>query len=160
VNARIYRERDRIPWPVAVDDVDGKLHHALDNKASAAYVVDIDGNVAFRALWSNDYRTLRQALVSTLTTGHGPEGQRENDVLPMIRGVGELYDTLRFAGGFAEKDVLRETPSMYVVARLAGLFRPFPPLVRVVLAMTGIGVAAGIGATMLVKRTPPTGRRG
>ena len=97
VNARIYRERDRIPWPVAVDDLEGTLHRSLDNKANAAYIVDLDGNVAFRALWSNDYQTLREALMRTLRPARSdrregkrciPHGARRRRALrhPSLRG--------------------------------------------------------------------------
>ncbi len=152
VNARVYRERDRIPWRVAVDDVDGTLHHLLDDKPNAAYIIDLDGNVAFRSLWSNDYKTLYDGLLATLKRGRGIVGESEKDFLPMMRGVGELYDTLRFAGARAKKDVLREMPPMYGMGRVAGLFRPLPPLARTVLAMASVGAVLGVAVAFLVRR--------
>ena len=38
-HARVYQERDQIPWPVAVDNVEGDLHRALTPKPNA----DSDG---------------------------------------------------------------------------------------------------------------------
>lgn len=38
-HAREYRDRDSIPWPVVVDDVDGTLHRQLDPRPHAAYVM-------------------------------------------------------------------------------------------------------------------------
>src|SRR5919106_3148243 len=64
--AREYRNRDDIPWPVAVDDIDGTLHRALDAKPNAAYLVDIDGRIAQRVLWSNDEQGLRRAILALL----------------------------------------------------------------------------------------------
>lgn len=49
-HAREYRDRDGIPWPVAVDDVEGTLHRALDAKPTAAYVMTADGRIAQRVL--------------------------------------------------------------------------------------------------------------
>src|SRR5918994_5949711 len=67
-HARAYKSRDEIPWPIAVDDVDGSLHRRLDPKPNAVYIIDSNGVVAFRALWSNDERPVRDALKS-LTAG-------------------------------------------------------------------------------------------
>src|SRR5918993_6049736 len=64
--AREYRNRDGIPWPVAVDDIDGTLHRALDAKPNAAYLVQVDGRIAQRVLWSNDERGLRRAVRAVL----------------------------------------------------------------------------------------------
>ncbi len=153
VNARVYKERDRIPWPVAVDDIEGTLHRNLEQKANAVYIIDVDGNVAFRALWSNDYDTLYDALVRLQSVRRGAIGQSEKDVVPMMRGTGELYDTLRFAGGYARRDVLRELPPLYGIARLAALFRPLSPLARTVVAMAGIGAAVGIATVLLARRS-------
>jgi hypothetical protein len=156
VNARVYRERDRIPWPIAVDGIEGALHRSLDNKANAVYIIDIDGNVAFRALWSNDYNTLYDALVRVQGMKRGAIGQSEKDVVPMMRGTGEMYDTLKFAGRRAGRDVLRELPPLYAVARVAALFRPLSPLARTVAAIAGIGAAAGVAALLLARRSPHT----
>src|SRR5919197_420049 len=58
-HARAFKRREQLPWPVAVDDLEGSLHRALDAKPNAFYLMDADGNVAFRSLWSNDERTVR-----------------------------------------------------------------------------------------------------
>jgi hypothetical protein len=71
-HARAYRERDGLPWPVAVDDVDGSLHRALDPKPSSVYIMDREGRVAFRALWSNDEATVRDGL-QAVVDGRTPE---------------------------------------------------------------------------------------
>lgn len=151
VNARVYKERDNIPWTVAVDDIDGTLHHSLEDKANAAYVIDLDGNVAFRALWSNDYATLHDALFESVKMKRGWVGQSEKDVLPLMRGMGEMYDTLNFAGGYAKKDLLREIPPMYGMGRIAAFFRPLPPLARVVLAIAATGAVLGAAANLLIR---------
>lgn len=151
VNARVYKERDKIPWTVAVDDIDGTLHRSLDDKANAAYLIDLDGTVAFRALWSNDYATLHDAFLKSVKMKRGRVGQSKREVVPLMRGMGEMYDTLNFAGGYAKKDLLREIPPMYGMGRIAAFFRPLPPLARVVLAMATIGTAFGIAVNLLIR---------
>ena len=132
-HARAYQERDQIPWPIAVDDVEGTLHRSLDPKPHSAYLVDSNGTVVGRLLWANDYRTLRRAL-DALVAGRAP-GEVENKVVPMVRGLGKIDEVLSQAGGYARTDFRREVPPMYAMARLAGLFRPLPPLGRGVAAV-------------------------
>jgi hypothetical protein len=147
-HARAYRERDELPWPVAVDDVDGSLHRALDPKPSSVYIMDGEGRVAFRALWSNDEATVRDGL-QALVDGRAPDRpERLNRVAPMTRGLGLQYDILDASGDVAKRDVLREMPPMYVMARIAAMLRPLPPLARGALAqgvaMAPLAIAAGI----------------
>src|SRR5918995_1582755 len=95
-HARDYRDRDQIPWPVAVDDLDGTLHRALDGKPNAAYVMTTDGRIAQRVLWSNDAVGVRQALEAVLS--RQPFGQREAKAMAMMGGVGCMQPTLERAG--------------------------------------------------------------
>jgi hypothetical protein len=90
--ARAYEQRDQIPWPIAVDDVEGNLHRALDPKLNAAYIMDKPGNVVFRTLWSNDEAVLRDEL-EALVAGHSA-GEREPHLIPMIKGMGSMYEVL------------------------------------------------------------------
>lgn len=86
-HARAYRERDGLPWPVAVDDADGTLHHALDPKPSSVYIMDTDGHAAFRALWSNDERTVRKGLEAVLEAKPPRRPSGLNRVVPMTGGL-------------------------------------------------------------------------
>lgn len=65
-HARDYHDRDSIPWPVVVDDLDGTLHRQLDPRPHAAYVMAPDGTVAARVLWANDAPAMRRALDAAL----------------------------------------------------------------------------------------------
>ena len=139
-NAREYRDRDQIPWPVAVDDVAGSMHRALDLKPNAAYVMAPDGRIAQRVLWSNDARGVGRALESVLQ--QRPFGQREAKIAPVMRGVGSMKATLERAGPTALRDLRREAPPVYVLAQTADVFRPMPPLARTVAAAVGLLVSA------------------
>lgn len=144
-HARAYKNRDRIPWSVAVDDVDGAFHQVVDPKPNAAYFVDEDGRIVFRTLWSNDERGLRQgfhALVSA--DAASGRGQREAKILPMMRGMGKMDEILGSAGAVARQDFRRAMPPVYAMAKIAGLFRPLPPLAR---AVAAVGIVAGMMGT-------------
>lgn len=141
-HARAYEQRDQIPWTIAIDDIEGSVHRALDPKPNAAYIMDRQGNVAFRALWSNDEAILRDGLRSVLAGRSA--GEREPHLIPMIKGLGSMYEVLGLAGQRALEDVRREAPPMYVMARLASVFGPLPPLGRGIVAMLTmlVGIAA------------------
>lgn len=143
-HARDYREREDIGWTIVVDDVEGSLHRALDEKPNSAYLVDRDGTVLFRSLWSNDEAVLREGLESVAAGGRPEPGEREPRLKPMLTGAGEMYRILGMAGEEARRDVRREVPPMYLMARTADLFRPLPPMTRTLAAGAVMGVALGV----------------
>jgi hypothetical protein len=119
-HARAYADRDCITWPVAVDDLDGSLHRALDEKPNAAYVMDADGNVAYRLLWSNGAHALRHALGGVLS---GKHGQTQARVAPMLRGAAYLVETLKLAGSRAVSDFRREARPAWRLGRVLHVLR-------------------------------------
>lgn len=144
-HARAYARRDSIPWPVAVDDVDGDLHRALDPKPDAVYLVDPDGIVMFRALWANDPGPLRDALRLAASGRRGPVGESEAMAGALMRGTGEMWRVLSAAGPAALRDVAAQAPPMWMSARVADALRPLPSGLRgalgTVLPMLGAGGA-------------------
>ncbi|MDQ3302387.1 MAG: hypothetical protein M3518_03425 [Actinomycetota bacterium] len=152
---RAYKERDRIPWPVAVDNAEGDLHRTLDPKPDAAYLMDADGNVAFRSVSSSDERVLRIGLEALVSRQPLPIGERQPRVVPLLKGLGMMIEILDFAGQRAKQDLRRELPPVYALACLAALFRPLPPLGRGIAAMTTsmLGLTAVLGGLgWLLKR--------
>jgi hypothetical protein len=123
-HAREYKERDDIPWPVAVDDIEGSLHQALDPKPNAAYLMNIQGNAAFRSLWSNDERILREALQAIMAWPSALIGERLPRVVPMLSGMGRIHDILDSAGSVAKRDFLREAPPYSGRSRPSGAGSP------------------------------------
>lgn len=134
-HARAYARRDDIRWPVAVDDVDGDLHRALDPKPDAVYLVDPDGIVMFRALWANDPGPIREAMRIAASGRRGPIGESEAKVGALLRGTAEMWQTLTAAGPVALRDVAKQAPPMWLSARVADLLRPLPSLPRGTLGM-------------------------
>lgn len=144
-HARAYARRDSIRWPVAVDDADGDLHRALDPKPDAAYLVDPDGIVMFRALWANDPGPLRDALRLAASGQRGPVGESQAKAGALMRGTGEMWRVLSAAGPAALRDVAAQAPPMWMSARVADALRPLPSGLRgglgTVLPMLGAGGA-------------------
>lgn len=120
-HARDLKTRDGLPWPVAVDDLDGTLHRRLDPKPNAAYLMDTHGRVAFRTLWSNDREHILRAALQGLLSGRLGAGEHQGHVVPMMRGVAEMDRVLTLSGPTARRDVRRAAPPMYAMARLMGL---------------------------------------
>lgn len=144
--ARAYRERDGIPWPVAVDDLEGTLHMRLGGGPNHAYLVDREGRVAFRAQWSTQERALRRALATLVAGRVQRRTEREAWVVPFLSGLGSLREVLGPAGPRARSDAFQQTPAMYLLGEVAGLFRPLPPVARGLCAV----VTAGLGVLVAV----------
>lgn len=148
-HARTYQHRDAIPWTVAVDDLDGSVHRAFGGNGASAFLVDGKGNVAFRALFSNDEAGLRRAL-EALRAGAGHPFARGCSVGPALRGLARYDDVLRAAGPAALDDFRREAPLVYGAAELAWIWRTLTPIGR--LAVVASATALVGGAVLLVRR--------
>jgi hypothetical protein len=133
---------------VVVDDINGSLHQTLDARPEATYLMDTDGTVAFRALWAHHERVLRQVLQAIVSGQPSPLDENQEKLIPMLEGMGVMYEILGFAGKPARRDVAREVPPMYGIAHLAALFRPLPPLGRSLAAITSamVGMLALIAS--------------
>ncbi|MBW3660442.1 MAG: hypothetical protein KY397_02260 [Gemmatimonadetes bacterium] len=159
-HARAYEARDAIEWTVAIDTVEGALHRALDEKPHSAYFVDREGIVAGRLLWANDLAALSEGL-DDLAAGRTLEiRERESKVVPMVRGMGKMHDVLSLAGPQALKDVRREAPPIWLLAWMAGRFRPLSPLGRGVAALGTVagGLVVGGWVASRLLRNGLTGR--
>lgn len=121
--ARALKERDGLPWPVAVDTPDGELHRQLDPKPNACYLMDADGKVAFRALWSNDREDVLERALHDVLAGRSPVSERSGRFVPMMRGLAHMDEILEQSGPTARRDLLHQAPPMYAMARLVGLAR-------------------------------------
>ncbi len=148
-NARAMRSELGIPWPVAVDDIDGTLHRALDPKPNAAYLVNSEGRIVFRSLWAGDEKSLRCAL-HDLTTGHLPTIPESTSTLaPLTRGIGFFDEVLHRAGPQAIRDMLKAAPPIAIAGQIAALFSRISPSRRgapalLVLAVGIAGLATGV----------------
>lgn len=148
-HARALQARYRIPWTVAVDDVEGTLHRALDTKPNAAYLIGRDGTIVFRALWAGDERGLARAL-ERVSHGEAPVTQESRALLgPLARGLGHFQDVLSRAGSRAHRDMLRAGPPIALVGRLAALFGALHPDRRALAALGAVGLLISAAAAAL-----------
>ncbi len=151
-HARELQRRYEIPWVVAVDDVDGTLHRALDTKPNAAYLMDKNGMIAFRALFAGDDTAIEEALLSV--SRGSPVSKKESRAMlkSMSRAIGFINSILEEAGPQAQRDMLRVAPPLVLTAKIASLFQFLAKSQRGAVALTTIvvvmaAIAAGaIGA--------------
>jgi hypothetical protein len=120
-HAQDLKARDGLPWPVAVDDLDGTLNCRLDPKPNAVYLMDTDGRVAFRSLWANDREGILRSALQQVAAGRSPKGQHQGRLVPMVRGLAEMDRMLTLSGPTARHDVKKAAPPMYAMARLMGM---------------------------------------
>ncbi len=143
-HAHKLQTRYDIPWTVATDDIDGTLHQALDTKPNAAYLMDINGRVGFRALWAGDEEALRQVL-ETVSAGRSPTKPQSRAMLkPLALGIGYIHEVLKEAGPQAQRDMLLAAPPMALAGAIANLFRPLPKNHRGTAALITIAAAVVI----------------
>lgn len=140
-HARRLREALGVDFTVAIDDLDGQLHTALDVKPNAAYLIGTDGTILFRSLWASDERGLHQAL-GAVSQGRAPVRVESRRMLgPMLGAIGHIDPVMRSAGPGATRDLARSAPPMLLAARLASLFRGRPPERRGYALLTALGIA-------------------
>ncbi len=152
-HARMLRARDALPWQVLVDDLEGGFHRAMGGNGNAAYLVDPNGRVAFRSLWSNDERVIEGALRAMVEGRPGAPFERERRVVPIARAISRLDEVVRAAGPAAVEDVRRETPLLFAAAELAWFFRALTPLGKaVVFSGAALLATAALGGVRLARR--------
>lgn len=137
------KRRDALPWPVAVDDVEGTVHRAFDGKPNAAFLTDRSGRIVFRSLWAGDEYGLRQALECVARGERPAEAESQRRLVPMAAGIGMMGEMIERSGPRAKSDMWRTAPPMAAIAWTADWFRPLPPQWRPAAALATIGVAAG-----------------
>lgn len=98
-HARTMQQLHGVRWTVAVDDVDGTLHQALDAKPNAAFLVDASGTIVFRSLWAGDEAGLRRALTA-VTGGSAPTPSESRKMLGLwLRASGLSRRCCDWPGG-------------------------------------------------------------
>lgn len=148
-----------IPFPVVSDDLDGSLHRALGALPNAAFLLDRDRTVLFRALWVGDEASVRRALEAIIRGHSPPEAESQRKVIPLAQGLGEMREMLERSGERAVADVWKAAPPLAVIAWTAGLFRPLPPTGRTVAALAAlVGLPLALVGFALMARS--TGLQG
>lgn len=113
-----------VPFTVAIDTVDGRLHHLLDKKPNTAFLIGVDGRVAFRSHWARDEAGLRPALAALAQGDPPPKTKSSAMIGPVMRAMGSLSSTMQRGGRQAGRDLWRSAPPMAMMGAVARLM-PF-----------------------------------
>jgi hypothetical protein len=143
------KARDQLPWPIAVDDVDGSVHRSLDEKPNAVWLTDRNGVIVYRGVWVGDDTALIQALDAAVRGVKPPQQDSGRLLSPMAMGIGKMAEMTGMAGPRARRDMWRAAPPMAALAWVADFYRPLPPKWRTVAAVGTIALAV----TAVVKAT-------
>jgi hypothetical protein len=120
--AHTLREHHDVPFAVAVDGIDGDLHRFLDGKPNAAFLVDTDGTIVFRAHWARDVDAIAEALHSVIG-GETPEKPKSAAMMgPVMRAMGSVEPVMSQAGPGAHRDLWRSAFPMAMAGKVAKLF--------------------------------------
>lgn len=84
-------------------------------------MIDSGGRVAFRSLWSNDRADVLAGVLEDLIAGRSPVVERSGRLMPMMRGLARMDETLERSRPNARREVLRQVPPLHAMAKLAGV---------------------------------------
>lgn len=134
-NARTLKQFYDIRWTVAVDNIDGDLHRALDPKPNAAFLMSNTGEILFRSLWAADRQALRQALAAS-AAGRVLETKQSQSLLgPVARAMGQVQEVMERAGPQAVTELWWAGLPMALAGRIASFIPWFTPDQRGVAAV-------------------------
>ena len=134
-NARTLKQFYDIRWTVAVDNIDGDLHRALDPKPNAAFLMSNTGEILFRSLWAADRQALRQALAAS-AAGRVLETKQSQSLLgPVARAMGQVQEVMERAGPQAVTELWWAGLPMALAGRIASFVPWFTPDQRGVAAV-------------------------
>jgi thiol-disulfide isomerase/thioredoxin len=134
-NARKLKQFYDIRWTVAVDNIDGDLHRALDPKPNAAFLMSNTGEILFRSLWAADRQALRQALAAS-AAGRVLETKQSQSLLgPVARAMGQVQEVMERAGPQAVTELWWAGLPMALAGRIASFVPWFTPDQRGVVAV-------------------------
>lgn len=142
--ARALQARDGLPFPIAIDDLDGKVHQAFDSKPNAVWLADANGSILYRGLWVGDDAGLVQALDAAVRGILPPQQDNSRRLVPMAMGIGKMGEMTGRSGRRARQDMWRAAPPMAAVAAVADFYRPLPPQWRTAAAVGSIALAIGV----------------
>jgi thiol-disulfide isomerase/thioredoxin len=134
-NARTLKQFYDIRWTVAVDNIDGDLHRALDPKPNAAFLMSNTGEILFRSLWAADRQALRQALAASAAGRELDTKQSQSLLGPVARAMGQVQEVMERAGPQAVTELWWAGLPMALAGRIASFVPWFTPDQRGVTAV-------------------------
>ncbi len=142
------KERHRLPFEVATDDLDGTLHRAFGPRPSSAYLVDQSGRITFRAQWSNVTPAIEEAVAAAAAGLRPPRAEVGQTLQAMARMTGYAGQAFETAGRGAALDTWKVAPPFAAMITFSKLFGFLPPrhrgaaaMITMAALMTVVGVA-------------------
>lgn len=143
-HALLLAEHHRLPFEVAVDDIEGTAHRAFGPRPSSAYLIDPDGRIVFRAHWSNVTAAIEPAVAAAASGAPPPKRDVGATMRAMAAMIGHAPTAFRSAGAGATRDTWRAAPpfgAMIAASRLFGFLHP---------SRRGVPVMAMMAAVLVV----------
>ena len=148
-HARTLEDFYDLRWTVAVDNIDGELHRALDPKPNSAFLVDSDGAILFRSLWASDYCAIHKALAAAVAGEALPVKQSTKMIGPVIVAMGYVRDVLIRSGPRAVRELWQAGFPVALAGALANLIPSSSPARRGIAAVS-ILASATAAALMII----------
>jgi len=140
------KEHHRLPFEVAVDDIDGTLHRKLGARPNSAFLISEAGKIVFRAHWANEPEPLRRAL-NDATAGRTPTPSSVSRTpFAVIKAVGYMSPVLTSAGRGARADTWKVAPLMGAMMMISDLLFFLPAKKRGACVVGGMAIAAMLAA--------------
>jgi thiol-disulfide isomerase/thioredoxin len=111
--AERFRDEDDVEVPIAVDELNGRIHRKYGSLPNPTYVIDKSGRVAFRALWTRA-SVLEEALDELLERQQERDSEHaivrggEDSSLPFAYALFHAHRALNRGGQRAIEDFRRE----------------------------------------------------
>lgn len=147
------RRHHRLPFEVAVDDLEGTLHQRLGARPSSAFLLDAQSRIQLRVQWANQVEALDLALEAVTTGQPLPLTTVTRTPQAVLRTVGFMSRAIRAAGHGASRDTWRVAPPMALMMTLADFFTFLPPARRglpVVALMTSAAALAVVAVASFI----------
>lgn len=141
----------QIPWTIAVDTLDGEIHHLLAPRPNAVYLIDADGKVVFRTLFAADATALGRAIGEYLAGQSILRKERSPVIYPVLKLIGLTWEVVGSAGNTALRDLLLRTPFLYLPSRLAALMQGMSPFARGSVSMALSFVMIGLALWVAIQ---------
>ncbi|HTE19056.1 MAG TPA: hypothetical protein VK689_11835 [Armatimonadota bacterium] len=160
-DARRYVQAEGLPWPLAVDDLEGTVHLTYGGMADPTYLIDREGRVSYYNMWTSA-PALHGAMATLLEQGgtgvvFGGVNRAPN-LMPALtdgwrglrRGLPQSYLDLETASPGAATAVAAGRLLRPLLAPVTLRSKPLPPAAKVALAAAAVGLAF-LGARRLLR---------
>jgi hypothetical protein len=151
--AQRMRDEERIDWPVLIGELDGSTHQAYTELPNHIFLIDREGNVAFRGEFAHA-PSLHEALTQLeVQDGVGPVSLRVDRSVHMLGATAFGWRGPRRGGEVSKQDIVKRAPPLAanlkmgemmqpLLAPLAARSRPLPTGAKVAMVAGALGLAA------------------